>query len=100
MVRGSAYAQIMRMCADNALSACIMRACLFCADYAQMRQEPYKNLTIITIRPRIGLVRLAKRYASQPHAAAPTTPGGKQRNHAKGRGGGPGGCGIPYQPLP
>ena len=37
MVRGSAYAQIMRMCADNALSACIMRGCVFCADYAQMR---------------------------------------------------------------
>ena len=37
MVHGSAYAQIMRMCADNALSACIMRGCVFSADYAQMR---------------------------------------------------------------
>ena len=37
MVRGSAYAQIMRMCADNALSACIMSGSVFCADYAQMR---------------------------------------------------------------
>ena len=27
----------MRMCADNAPSACIMRGCVFCADYAQMR---------------------------------------------------------------
>ena len=35
------------------------------------RQEPFKNPAIITIRPRIGLVRLAKRHASQPHAAAP-----------------------------
>ena len=25
------------MCADNAPSACIMRGCVFCADYAQMR---------------------------------------------------------------
>ena len=25
------------MCADNAPSACIMRECVFCADYAQMR---------------------------------------------------------------
>ena len=37
MMRGSADAQIMRMCADNAPSACIMRGCVFCADYAQMR---------------------------------------------------------------
>ena len=36
-MRGSAYAQIMRMCADNAPSACIMRGCVLCADYAQMR---------------------------------------------------------------
>ena len=35
-MRGSAYAQIMRMCADNAPSACIMRECVLCADYAQM----------------------------------------------------------------
>ena len=27
----------MHMCADNAPSACIMRECVFCADYAQMR---------------------------------------------------------------
>ena len=31
------YAQKMHMCADNAPSACIMRECVFCADYAQMR---------------------------------------------------------------
>ena len=33
-MRGSAHAQRMRMCADNAPSACIMRECVFCADYA------------------------------------------------------------------
>ena len=48
------------------------------------RQEPPKNLAIITARPETRLVRLAKRYASQPHAAAPATPGGKRRNRAKG----------------
>ena len=37
MMRGSAHAQRMRMCADNVPSACIMRECVFCADYAQMR---------------------------------------------------------------
>ena len=47
------------------------------------RQEPPKNLAIITARPESRLVRLAKRYASQPHAAAPATPGGKRRNRAK-----------------
>ena len=31
------YAQKIHMCADNAPSACIMRECVFCADYAQMR---------------------------------------------------------------
>ena len=34
MIRGSAYAQIMLMCADDAPSACIMRGGVFCADYA------------------------------------------------------------------
>ena len=48
------------------------------------RQEHLKNLAIITARPETRLVRLAKRYASQPHAAAPATPGGKRRNRAKG----------------
>ena len=33
------------------------------------RQEPSKNLAIITIRPRIGLVRLANYCPCQPHAA-------------------------------
>ena len=47
------------------------------------RHEPSKNPAIITIRPRIGLVRLAKAYASQPHAGAPATPEGKRRNRAK-----------------
>ena len=37
MIRGTADAQIMRMCADNAPSACIMHGCVFCADNAQMR---------------------------------------------------------------
>ena len=36
-MRNSTDAQIMRMCADNAPSACIMHGCVFCADYAQMR---------------------------------------------------------------
>ena len=35
------------------------------------RQEPCKNLAIITIRPRIGLVRLANYCPCQPHGAAP-----------------------------
>ena len=34
MRRGSAYAQRMRMCADDTPSACIMRGGVFCADYA------------------------------------------------------------------
>ena len=36
-MRGTADAQIMRMCADNAPSACIGHGYVFCADYAQMR---------------------------------------------------------------
>ena len=47
------------------------------------RQGAPKKSAIITARPESGLVRLAKRYASQPHAAAPATPGGKRRNRAK-----------------
>ena len=47
------------------------------------RQGPPKKPAIITARPESGLVRLAKRYASQPHAGAPATPGGKRRNRAK-----------------
>ena len=49
----------------------------------RQRREPPKKPTIITARPESGLVRLAKRYASQPHAGAPATPGGKRRNRAK-----------------
>ena len=79
------------------------------------RQEPPKNLAIITARPETRLVRLAKRYASQPHAAAPATPEGKRRNRAKSphppgppnmvlsfeKTGGPGrGLGIRYRPDP
>ena len=37
MMRGTADAQIMRMRADNAPSACIRHGYVFCADYAQMR---------------------------------------------------------------
>ena len=37
MMRGTADAQIMRMCADNVPSACIRHGYVFCADYAQMR---------------------------------------------------------------
>ena len=37
----------------------------------RQRHEPSKNPTIITIRPRIGLVRLANYCPCQPHAAAP-----------------------------
>ena len=47
------------------------------------RQEPPKKPSIITARPESGLVRLAKAYASQPHAATPATPEGKRRNRAK-----------------
>ena len=47
------------------------------------RQGPPKNPVIINTRPESGLVRLAKRYASQPHAGAPATPGGKRQNRAK-----------------
>ena len=47
------------------------------------RQGPPKKPAIITARPESGLVRLAKRYASQPHAGAPATPEGKRRNRAK-----------------
>ena len=36
-MRGTADAQIMRMCADNAPLACIRHGHVFCADYAQMR---------------------------------------------------------------
>ena len=46
------------------------------------RQGPPKKRAIITALPESGLVRLAKRYASQPHAAAPATPEGKRRNRA------------------
>ena len=46
-------------------------------------KKPPKIPAIITVRFESGLVRLAKRYASQPHAAAPATPGGKRRNRAK-----------------
>ena len=44
------------------------------------RQEPTEKPSIITARPETGLVRLAKPYASQPHAAAPATPEGKPHN--------------------
>ena len=47
------------------------------------RHGPPKKQTIITARPESGLVRLAKRYASQPHTGAPATPGGKRRDRAK-----------------
>ena len=47
------------------------------------RQEHPKKPAIITAWPESGLVRLAKRYASQPHAGAPATPGGKRRDRAK-----------------
>ena len=51
--------------------------------HARRRQEPCKNLAIITIRPRIGLVRVVNTHASQPHARATATPEGKRRNRAK-----------------
>ena len=37
MLRGNAYAQIMRVCADNAPSTCLMCECVLCADHTQMR---------------------------------------------------------------
>ena len=46
-------------------------------------KTPQKNQSIINARPENGLVRLAKAYASQPHAATPATPEGKRRNRAK-----------------
>ena len=48
------------------------------------RQEPCKNLAIITIRPRIGLVRVVNYSPCQPHAGATATPEKKRRNRAKG----------------
>ena len=51
--------------------------------HARRRQEPCKNLAIITIRPRIGLVRVVNYRPCQPNAGAPATPEKKQRNRAK-----------------
>ena len=48
------------------------------------RHEPSKNPTIITIRPRIGLVRVVNYCPCQPNAGATATPETKQRNRAKG----------------
>ena len=50
---------------------------------ARRRQEPCKNIAIITIRPRIGLVRVVNYRPCQPHAGATATPEKKQRNRAK-----------------
>ena len=47
------------------------------------RQEPCKNLAIITIRPRNGLVRVVNYCPCQPNAGATATPEKKQRNRAK-----------------
>ena len=44
------------------------------------RQEPCKNLAIITIRPRNGLVRVVNYCPCQPNAAATATQERKQRN--------------------
>ena len=44
------------------------------------RQEPYKNLAIITTRPRIRLVRVVNYCPCQPNAAATATQERKQRN--------------------
>ena len=48
------------------------------------RQEPFKNLTIITTRLRIRLVRVVNYCPCQPHAGATATPEKKIRNRAKG----------------
>ena len=44
------------------------------------RQEPSKNLAIITTRPRIRLVRVVNYCPCQPNAAATATQERKQRN--------------------
>ena len=44
------------------------------------RQEPSKNLAIITTRPRIRLVRVVNYCPCQPNAGATATPEKKQRN--------------------
>ena len=62
------------------------------------RQEPCKNLAIITIRPRIGLVRVVNYRPCQPHAGATATPEKKRRNRAKGPYAAPRGC--PGDPSP
>ena len=67
------------------------------------RHDPSKNPTIITIRPRIGLVRLANYCPCQPHAAETAqdsekttksrqTPPPSLRTHQDGR--------VTPQPLP
>ena len=69
------YAQKMHMCADTAPSACIMRGCVFCADYAQMRIMRIYACALLRIMPyavmRIISVRTFAYYAQpseQPHA--------------------------------
>ena len=59
---------------------------------ARRRQEPCKNLAIITMRPRIGLVRVVNYSPCQPHAGATATPEKKLQNRAKGPYAAPRGC--------
>ena len=51
-----------------------------CPCRPRRRQEPSKNLTIITTRPRIRLVRVVNYCPCQPNAAATATQERKQRN--------------------